>query len=96
MAETVKKADLTPPKGFWMLPGGKDGLQGTPEGVRRALEAHPMPEHDRKALLEKIAAELDGKDFNWLHIYGTQTRHETESGADTILSLHIKTSKKNL
>lgn len=96
MAEATKNTAPTAPKGVWMLPGGKDGLEGTPEGVKRAIEALPLPEHDRKSLLEKIAAELDGTDFNWVQVYGTQTRHDTPTSRDTVGSYHIRTSKKNL
>lgn len=85
------------PDGFWSLPGGKDGIQGTPEGVCRAIDAlEDVPRHAKTALKEKIASALEDTDFNYVKILARSAVNDTAGSYRVIGHEDIEVSKKNL
>jgi hypothetical protein len=84
------------PAGFWSMPGGRSGLQGKPELVYDAINALQIPDGDKSALIAKIKSEIDGTEFNYVTVHATQTRQDSADSRDTILSMQITSTKKNV
>lgn len=93
---------IFPPKpapvdGVWNLPGGRDGMAGTPAAVLRAIDAlENVPAHGKTALKEAIAANLDGTENNFIVVRMTAHRHQDGDSRHDIGNFDIKSSKKHI
>ena len=98
MADT-KKLEVNPerpkaPEGFWSLPGGASGLQGSVDGVLAAIDAQAdIPAHDKVSLKERIKAHLDGIDHNFVTVHAHAQRRDDASGRHSILNSDILSKK---
>lgn len=80
------------PEGFWATPGGKDGLQGSVEGVIKVIDSCDIADCWKSAMKSAVSSEATRTGGNFVEIHG----HAQRGDNDLSVTIHIKTSKKNL
>jgi hypothetical protein len=93
----ISRPEVKSPDGFWSLPGGRSGMQGSTEGVMKAIDGlDNIPPHWKTAIKEAIQAEVSSGDFNWVVLHANAVRHETDGYRRSIGGFDIECSKKLL
>ena len=101
MSEATETPILAPEKpkfnGFWQLPGGANGLQGTPAAVAKAIDDdQTIPEHGKIALKSAIAALLEGSENNFIIVHAIATRQTRGTEQHDVVTMDIRASQKLL
>ena len=85
------------PYGFWSLPGGANGIEGSVSGVIAVIDSLAnVPDYQKQALKAGIAKLIEETDFNYVKVLAREAANKTETSYRVIGHFDIEASKKNL